>query len=225
MEGRYPKGVFVLLTNCTDASSETEFNDWFADVYLTHVSASGIFHNATRYRNTEEKLGKGEARYMTLLETDSKDLSVSMRDYQDTAKELADKDGLHSGMEVVLASIFRATGPEFRSDVETKTITGLMVLLANCKDQTRHGEFNDWYNKVHVPHVIETGRFHTAYRYENLDPAAPEGRYLAIYETDNQDPGGLSALMARERPQWIEKGLYSPDIERLLRASYAKMGP
>ena len=225
MEGRYPKGVLVLLTNCTDASREAEFNDWFANVFLPQVSGSDIFHNATRYRNTEEDLGPGEARYMTLLETDSEDLTVSMQDYQESVKRLTDGGTIDPAMEVVLAAIFRTTGPEFRSDLETKRITGLMVLLANCKDEGRHGEFNDWYNKVHVPHVIETGRFHTAYRYENLYPAAPEGRYLAIYETDNQDPGGLTALMATERPQWIEKGLYSPDIERLLRASYTKMVP
>lgn len=127
-------------------------------------------------------------------------------------------------MEVVLTAILMAIGPQFRSGPGTRRTTGLMVLLANCKDEAKDGEFNDWYNKVHVPHVLQTGCYHTAYRYQNLDRKAPEGRYLAIYETDNQDPGELSALMARERPQWIEKGLYFPDIERLLRAAYTKMG-
>ena len=73
----------LLLTNCTDASHEEEFNDWFDNAYLTHVSASGTFHHATRYRNTEEKLSPSEARYMTLLETDSDDLSASMQQYHD----------------------------------------------------------------------------------------------------------------------------------------------
>ena len=225
MEGRYPNGVLLVLTNCTDASREEEFNDWFGNVYLTHALASCTFHHATRYRNTEEYLGPGEARYMTLLESNSEDLSASMQEYLASVGGLVDGGGMHPAMEAVIAAIFRATGPQFKSAMETRRITGLMVLLANCKDEAMHREFNDWYNKVHIPHVIQSGRYHTAYRYENLDREAPEGRYLAIYETDDEDPGELAALMARERPQWIERGLYSPNIERMLRAAYTKMGP
>ena len=224
MEGRYPNGIMLVLTNCTDSSREKEFNDWFSNVYLTHVSASGTFHYPNRYRNTGDDLGPGEARYMTLLETDSEDLSASMREYLESVKGLIEKRGMHPAMGLVLTAIFRATGPQFRSGMEDRKTTGLMVLLANCKDEGRHREFNEWYDTVHIPHVIESRRYHTAYRYENVDPSAPEGRYLAIYETGDPDPGGLAALMAGERPQWIEKGLYSPDIERLLRAAYTKMG-
>ena len=224
MDGRYPNGVLMVLANCTDASREEEFNDWFGNVYLTHVTASGTFHNATRYRNTDESLGPGEARYLTLLETDAEDLSASKEEYQKSVRGLVDRGGVHPAMAVVLTAFFRATGPQFRFGMEARRVTGLMVLLANCRDRSKHREFNDWYNKVHVPHVIQSGRYHTAYRYENLDSEAPEGRYLAIYETDDEDPEAVAALMASERPQWIEKGLYSPDIERLLRAAYANMG-
>ena len=214
----------LVLTNCTDPSREREFNHWFDNDYLTHLSASGTFHHARRYRNTDQDLGPGEARYMTLLETESKDLNSAMQDYQESQKVLIDRGEMHPAMGIVLSAIFRATGPQFRSGMEDRKTTGLMVMLANCKDESKHNEFDIWYNTVHIPHVIESGRYHTAYRYENVDPKAPEGRYLAIYETDNESPGELAALMARERPQWIEKGLYSPDIERLLRAAYTKIG-
>ena len=93
-----------------------------------------------------------------------------------------------------------AWGPELRHPSGTHEITGLMVLLSNCVDERKDGEFNDWYNTVRIPHVVGSGR------------------YLAIYETGDADPGKLAADMARERPQWIDKGLYSPDIERIMRS-------
>ena len=225
MEGRFPKGMLVLLTDCTDISQEEKVSDWFDKVYLAHLSGSGTFRHPIRYRNTAERLGPGEPRYMTTLETDSEDLAASMREYRGMAREFIERGEMDPALETVVAAMFRATGPEFRSSGEARRTTGLNVLFSNCTDETKHREFNEWYNNVHVPHVLETGRYHTGYRYENVDPGAPEGRYLSIYETDNEDPGELSALMARERPEWIEKGLYTPYIERMLRAAYTKMGP
>lgn len=223
MDGRFPKGMLVLLTNCTDAPREREVNDWFDKVYLAHLTGSGTFQNPTRYQNTAESLGPGEPRYMTTLETGADDLDASMGEYREGVRGLLDGGGMDPALETLVASMFRATGPEFRSSGEARRTTGLNVLISNCTDETKHREFNDWYNTVHVPHVLETGRYHTGYRYENVNPSAPEGRYLSIYETDNEDPGELSALMARERPQWIEKGLYTPYIERMLRAAFTKM--
>jgi hypothetical protein len=166
-----------------------------------------------------------DAEYMAILETDSEDLPGVMGDFRERAKELAIKKVMCPAMEEVVVAVFRATGPEFRSGPEARDITGLMVLLSNCEDKSKEREFNHWYNTVHIPHVIESGRYHTAYRYESIEPRPTHGKYLAIYETDNENPGELAASIARERPQWIEKGLYSPDIERVMRASYLRIWP
>jgi hypothetical protein len=223
MEGRYPKGILFLLSNCKDPSLDLDFNYWYSNVYLPHLMASGTFQQATRYRNTEHRSKTSDAEYMAILETDSEDLYGAMGDFKERAKKLANKHGMHVALEEVVAAVFRATGPEFRAGPEARNSTGSMLLLSNCKDESNEREFNHWYDTVHIPHVIESGRYHTAYRYESIDPRPTHGKYIAIYETDNADPGKLAASMARERPQWIEKGLYSPDIERVMRASYSRI--
>ena len=63
---------------------------------------------------------------MTLLETDSEDLSASMREYLESVKGLIEKRGMHPAMGLVLTAIFRATGPQFRSGMEDRKTTGLM---------------------------------------------------------------------------------------------------
>ena len=224
MERRYPKGVLLLLSNCKDQSREPEFNRWYDDVYLPNLMASGTFRHANRYRNTAPTLDSGGARYIAVLEADSEDLPAAMREFEGSTKGLLDKGEIHPTLEVVETDILRAKGPQFRSDQETVEVTGLMVLLSNCTDETKHEEFNQWYDTVHIPHVLETGRYHTVYRYESIDPKPGKGRYAAIYETDNEDPGELSAMMARERPQWIAKGLYFPYIERVIRGAYTVIG-
>ena len=170
MEGRYPKGILFLLSNCKDPSLDLDFNYWYSNVYLPHLMASGTFQQATRYRNTEHRSKTSDAEYMAILETDSEDLYGAMGDFKERAKKLANKHGMHMALEEVVAAVFRATGPEFRAGPEARNSTGSMLLLSNCKDESNEREFNHWYDTVHIPHVIESGRYHTAYRYESIDP-------------------------------------------------------
>ena len=49
------------------------------------------------------------------------------------------------------------------------------------------------------------GAFHTAYRYESLEPEATKAKYLAIYETDNIDPAKALEELGTLR-DWQERG-------------------
>jgi hypothetical protein len=46
MEGRYPQGLLLALTNCTDPSKEEEFNAWYNHMHIPDVTAPGIFRHA-----------------------------------------------------------------------------------------------------------------------------------------------------------------------------------
>ena len=39
MEGRYPQGLLLALTNCTDPSKEEEFNAWYNHMHVPDVTA------------------------------------------------------------------------------------------------------------------------------------------------------------------------------------------
>jgi hypothetical protein len=63
----------------------------------------------------------------------------------------------------------------------------LLVAETNCSDPAREKEFNDWYNNVHVPDILETPGFINAIRYENNDPNEGRGKYLALYNLETKD--------------------------------------
>ena len=64
----------------------------------------------------------------------------------------------------------------------------VLVVESNCSDPAREAEFNDWYDKVHIPDVLETPGFVRATRYVNNDPpAAGKGKFLAVYEIETDD--------------------------------------
>ena len=83
--------------------------------------------------------------------------------------------------------------------------TGLLMVWGDVP-QDREEDFNRWYEEVHIPDILDAGGFHTAYRYESLDPAATKAKYLAIYETDNIDPANAREKHAEEHTHWRERG-------------------
>ncbi len=63
----------------------------------------------------------------------------------------------------------------------------LLVVETNCADAQHEAEFNEWYDKIHLPHVLETPGFVRATRYENTEPTEGMGKFLAIYEIETND--------------------------------------
>jgi hypothetical protein len=63
----------------------------------------------------------------------------------------------------------------------------LFVVETNCADAAREVEFNEWYDKTHLPDVLETPGFIRATRYENTEPSEGEAKFLATYEIETAD--------------------------------------
>jgi hypothetical protein len=72
--------------------------------------------------------------------------------------------------------------------------------ILSCTDPDREGEFNFWYDKVHVPEVKRMAGIVDVYRYRDMQPdlkelgarlTAPKGapvRYLTVYRIEAPDP-------------------------------------
>ena len=55
----------------------------------------------------------------------------------------------------------------------------------NCP--TREQEFNNWYDKIHLPDTLKTPGFVAAKRFVIEEPREGRGKYLTIYEIDTDD--------------------------------------
>ena len=63
----------------------------------------------------------------------------------------------------------------------------LLTVEANCSDPVKEKDLNDWYDKVHLPDILETPGFIRASRYENSAPEEGKGKFLAVYEIETED--------------------------------------
>ncbi len=87
----------------------------------------------------------------------------------------------------------------------------LLVVETNCNDAAREAVFNDWYDNIRLPDVLETPGFIRATRYENTDPPEGKGKFLAIYEIETDDfrqtMKALGENMGKKRAEGRTSGL------------------
>ncbi len=81
----------------------------------------------------------------------------------------------------------------------------IRVVESNCTDAAREAEFHEWYNKVHLPDMLETPGIIRATRYEAVEPSEGEARFLAVYEIETDDIDELMKVshdnIARKRAE------------------------
>ncbi len=105
-----------------------------------------------------------------------------------------------------------------RTGRRAPAVKGLLLVLTRCKDPAREGEFNRWYDGVHIPHVLETKApgLHTVRRYKSTRPQPGDPAYLAVYDMSNPDPervfGHMRAAMNKRRAEGTTYSIDTLDI-------------
>lgn len=66
----------------------------------------------------------------------------------------------------------------------------VLVVMTNAQTPEQEADFNEWYDKVHLPDVLQTPGVVKATRYKLAAGRPKEGRgqYLALYEVETADP-------------------------------------
>jgi len=106
------------------------------------------------------------------------------------------------------------------------------VVLSNPTTPGQEAEYNEWYNKIHIPDVLNVPGFVAAQRFTLADAQLGDGphahRYLALYEIDTDDAkGALKELQKRVGTadmmisdgidmKGVSAGLFKPVAERVL---------
>jgi len=102
----------------------------------------------------------------------------------------------------------------------------LLVVRMNFNLPEKEAEFNEWYNRVHVPDMLRVPGVISGARYEVVRGRKTHPKYLAIYEIENEGMidsaiSGPQSLAVGEDTQrrW---GKYISDLSL---AAYKYIGP
>jgi len=79
------------------------------------------------------------------------------------------------------------------------------VVETNCYPG-RDEEFNNWYDNIHLPDILETPGFVVAKRYINKEFRDGRGKYLSIYEIETDDINKAMEARLKKRAWEVEQG-------------------
>ncbi len=240
MEGRFPSAIRVIRTNCTDPTQHASFNEWYDGVHAPDVLSSGMVSRVVRYQNADPAdAGPG---YLAIHELAWDDLDEVARHVARTRRRLTDSDGFHPAVHILKAESWKRIGRAFSTPRTGRGgVMGIFVIEARSADAARVDDFNRWYNDVHVPDMLDTRLFTSAYRFAAVAagsltgavvpteaeavgaPADPRPTYLALYETDSDPMTAVEAFARTHRSRLKAAGRLIDYIEVTWRGIYRQL--
>jgi len=121
-----------------------------------------------------------------------------------------------------IATVVDAENPRKQKE-ERNMAKWLLVVYTDSADPSREAEFNEWYDKVHLPDVLPAPGLVRATRYVNTDPNPGLGKFLATYEIESEDIDKTMATIQEHLAKLKGQGRYSDLLVRVSLATYRQM--
>ena len=98
------------------------------------------------------------------------------------------------------------------------------IVETNCADASREEEFNNWYDNIHIPDVLETPGFLAATRHVIDEPQEGQGKYLTVYEIETEDMDKTMEVRLEKRLLEKDRGRYIDFFELVREVRYRVLG-
>ena len=98
-----------------------------------------------------------------------------------------------------------------------------LISYTDCKDPSREDDFNEWYDKIHLPDALKFPELVSATRYANIDPEVTSNKFLAIHELETDDINKTMAALKEYASRLEEQGRYTDLLNRGPTAVYKQI--
>jgi hypothetical protein len=171
------QGGAILFSEMTpEASWEEEFNDWYDQEHIPLRMAVSGFRSAQRYRIL------GKRNYLVVYEMDSPAvlkssdyLSVKNNPSDRTRRMLSSVSGFTRYIAEQTGNYTTAAHPA--DGLEAPCLYSVFFEVP----RNHHGEFNDWYDHVHIPLLLERKNSLLVRRFTVLDGEPESWTHLTLH--------------------------------------------
>lgn len=193
------QGSAILFSEMTpDAAWEDEFNEWYDQEHIPLRMAVSGFRSAQRYRI------QGKRNYLVVYEMDSPGvlkspayLSVKNNPSDRTRRMLGSVTGFTRYIAEETGNYTRGIPPEDALDAPC-----LYSIFFEVPPE-RQGEFGDWYEKDHIPLLLEPRDCLLVRRFRVIDGEPKSWTHLSLHYLKD-----ARALESRQFPWRAEDGLH-----------------
>lgn len=100
------KWIFKVESNCSDASRENEFNEWYNNVHVPDLLKEEVaFVGAYRYQAVDSQPNQGK--FVAIFELDTDDIAQAMAMHEKTEENLKKRGRISPLLKITSRSAYR----------------------------------------------------------------------------------------------------------------------
>lgn len=189
-----PGWLMMVATLCTDPTREADFNTWYNDIDIPDVLEVPGYQRARRGAVVDSIVPEAAplpqiGRYVALYDIDSEAIDKTIIDMLMATRKMESRRRSTDLLKVTervyyheSAAAITAAGARAAGDQEFL----FLERVDCCADAAAERRFNSWYEKIHLPQMLERKGMQRATRYELYRVLMIEqqtaSKYLTVFE-------------------------------------------
>jgi hypothetical protein len=99
----------------------------------------------------------------------------------------------------------------------------LILVEVNCTDPDRTEELNDWYEKTHIPDLLQVPGISRVTRYENITPGEVRSKFLTLLEVEADDVWQVTTALQEDSARAEKEGRRTELLQIVAGAVYQQL--
>ncbi|HEY4331501.1 MAG TPA: hypothetical protein VGM78_02980, partial [Ilumatobacteraceae bacterium] len=170
----------ILHEKCNRAALEAEWVAWHHEIHQADIVAAGATVTTFWQLSTKPEPGMPGLGFshVTIAEYDT----LTVPSFADTLAQLRDAGRIHSTHAVVDATTYVAHGVWDRKRFPGPELRGHILALVMPNDPTVEAEWDEWYDRDHIPDMIASNAFSAATRWRREPRPALGADFATLYD-------------------------------------------
>jgi hypothetical protein len=99
----------------------------------------------------------------------------------------------------------------------------LIQVEVNCADPEREQELHEWYEKTHIPDLLQVQGIVRVTRYENVTPGEVRSKFLTLLEVEADDVWQVTTALQEDSAKAEKEGRRTELLQMVSGAVYKQL--
>ena len=200
--------LLILHEKCNKPAVEKEWIAWHREVHEPDILATGAEHVTFWQLSTKPEPGMPGLGFSHV--TIAEYASIDVPPFATALATMRANDRVHEAHTVVDGVTYSAHGAWNRKPAPGDELRGHILALVMPNDPAREAEWDEWYDREHVPDMLASGAFSAATRWRR-EPRRPLGAdFVTLYDVSQPSIDEAVARSAAVMPGIVAAGRKHP---------------
>lgn len=202
-----PDGLVLVATKCAASDRHDEWLAWYCDEHVPAL-VDGAVTSASVWRldGAPPPGGPGPGHsHVTRIDIDG-DPRAGARALHERVARMRREGSVHPAHAETALSVWAGHGPTHPPLDADSPRTAMIVAEVMCTDPAREAEWDEWYDRQHVPDMMASDAFAAASRWVRATRRGAGCDFLTVYEVADFDAAEAVRRSAAVMPELIASG-------------------